>query len=229
MSQSFIGGLLIIAVLTGCTAAVPIKVMPKEQPGQLTEWSNGTPTIISKQGDIIVAIQPLVKHFNFKEKPSFVIRVSNKGRSKFTFSTENISAHYGFSKLQVYDYDYLVKEAEKARKKKEFDAMMYALAGGLNSMNAAMGTPTAVSPNMHMQMAQASSNEAKTGYEYAMKEISGDILKMDTVRAGESYGGLIKIQPLSEIVKEANFSNPIQISVDVKGTTHKFTMNLGQL
>ena len=117
--------------LHGCVSFIGVTSEPSED--QVTVFESGTEAIVSSRTSI-VTVRPESQVFQSTVKPTFVVTVLNRSEGPVVFSTENITAEFNESAVQVFSYDELVAEVKKEEAIQAFAA---ALAGVGRAMNAA--------------------------------------------------------------------------------------------
>lgn len=206
-----IAGLLVM--VSACTRTLSVSTANPERPA----LEGGRP-MLQSQGKYRVDVVLLNRKFSYKLKtlPAFYVKVWNGGDTPIEFSTKNITAYSGKSRVEVYTSSQLKawagRNSELADVQDAFtswDVYSGPLSGGNWR-----GEKTATDANVRPGRIHAANKPRRERHLI--------LLRSQEVRPGETVGGGVKLN--AEAIKTGQ---PLYLIVTVAGEVHRFVFAVG--
>jgi hypothetical protein len=182
--------------------------------------------------------------------PALFISFRNKSRSSIDFSTDNLSATSGGSKVKIYTYEELERIIQQQAAAMAFATAMSAAsqtmaasmpqttyssgtASAYGSGGYAYGSYSGASTTYNPAATSAAVSQINSNAANQMRGIAetrdaqvvnlSEILRRNTVRPGEAVGGLVKFKN-----SDLKTGKPFRLVATVNGENHEFLFEVGK-
>lgn len=215
-------------------------------------YEQGDPVLVSRKSHEVL-VRLVTRRFSSEtaDLPSFLVVLTNRGKSPIEFSTDNATAECGDKPVKVYTYEKLQK---KIKTEAALLAMSAALSGASQSIAASMpqqtfhsgsayaygsggnyaranysGYATTYNPAASsMAVSQINANTASeiggiaASRDLALQDTT-NMLQRDTVFPGRAAGGVVKLKG-----DDLKRGKPLKLMVTVAGEQHDFHFDVGK-
>jgi hypothetical protein len=215
-----------VAALGGCKT-LSVSAASANQP----VYEHGSPVLRSQKKNVVEVVM-LTQQFADRTDllPAFVVRVRNGGESALVFSSENITAYSGGSRVRVYTYGELAK---RIKNEAEFEASMVSMRQPIFSKGSAYvqadeGQTTSTNPSRAERYTEQARSEvgdkiAQTASFWDNQlNRTGNMVAGSVVAPGGSVGGVVVFH-----AKDIRSGQPLRLLVAIGGEVHEFLFDVG--
>lgn len=235
--------------LAACTTTRTLAVAPGNARAPI--YNSGVPTLIEVKRNVVI-VQPLTPEFSKDTAalPTFFVLVGNRTNAPLDFSAANISATSDNRPVELYTYATLRHRIEHDA---DMQRLAFALAGGMQSMAAAMpqqsyttgnayaygsgayasGTYSGFTTTYNPAATAAAQTQIERNMAHQMAAVAsvsklqinslGAMLRRDTIEPGRFAGGTVKLH-----ARDIRSGAPLVLHVSIGGDEYRFVFTVGK-